>query len=111
MKVVRSLLLFVIALAMASCKPLSTEVTSQDCTASAVPAGFTRIFIGKPSHGGQQSGTSASDPLDGTTADKFDTILRTIAQGERPTWGTQKNIQPENLIVCMASGTFLTKGA
>src|SRR5580765_1849765 len=102
--------LLALILALVSCKPLAPEVKSQDCTVPAVPAGFTRIFIGAPARGGQQSGTSAKDPLDGTTADKFDTILRTIAQGERPTWGTQKNIAPENLIVCMASGTFQTNG-
>jgi len=97
-------------LALVSCKPLTPEVTSQDCTVPTVPADFTRIFIGTPARGGQQSGTSANDPLDGTTADKFDTILRTIAEGERPTWGAQKNIAPENLIVCIASGTFQTNG-
>jgi hypothetical protein len=100
-----------LALAMASCKPLSSpEVISQDCTVAAAPANFTRIFIGTPAHGGSQSGTSANDPLDGTTAQKFDTILRSIAEGERPTWGTQRNIAPENLIVCIASGTFQTEG-
>ncbi len=75
-----------------------------------MPSGFTRIYIGAPARGGQQSGTSAKDPLDGTTADKFDSILRTIAQGELPTWGSQKNIAAENLIVCVASGTFQTNG-
>jgi hypothetical protein len=101
----------VLALAMASCKPLSSpEVISQDCTVAAAPANFTRIFIGTPAHGGSQSGTSAKDPLDGTTAQKFDTILRSIAEGEHPTWGAQRNIAPENLIVCLASGTFQTEG-
>jgi len=101
----------VLLLVLASCKPLSSpEVTSQDCTVAAAPANFTRIFIGTPAHGGTQSGTSAKDPLDGATAQKFDTILRSIAEGERPTWGTQRNIAPENLIVCIASGTFQTEG-
>ncbi|HEX4604890.1 MAG TPA: hypothetical protein VH724_12905 [Candidatus Angelobacter sp.] len=100
----------VLILALASCKPLTPEVTSRDCTVPAVPTGFTRIFIGAPARGGQQTGVSANDPLDGTTADKFDTVLRTIAEGEHPTWGAQKNIAPENLIVCMASGTFQTNG-
>ena len=100
-----------LALILTSCKPLSSpEVTSQDCTVAAAPANFTRIFIGTPAHGGTQSGASAKDPLDGTTAQKFDTILRSIAEGERPTWGTQRNIAPENLIVCIASGTFQTEG-
>jgi hypothetical protein len=99
-----------LVLALVSCKPLTPEVTSRDCTVAAVPANFTRIFIGAPARGGQQSGTSAKDPLDGTSAEKFDTILRTIAEGQRPTWGTQKNIPQENLIVCIASGTFQTNG-
>ncbi|HLK54698.1 MAG TPA: hypothetical protein VKU42_14650, partial [Candidatus Angelobacter sp.] len=96
-------------LALVSCMPLDPEVISQDCIVP-VPANFTRIFIGSPARGGQQAGTSADDPLDGTSADKFDTILRTIAEGQQPTWGTQKNIPPENLIVCLASGTFQTNG-
>ena len=100
----------VLALALASCKPLAHDVISQDCAVAAAPANFTRIFIGTPAHGGMQSGTSAKDPLDGTTAQKFDTILRSIAEGQHPTWGTQQNIGPQNLIVCIASGTFQTEG-
>lgn len=110
MKPVRFVLLPAFVLALVSCKPLVPEVTSQDCTVSAVPADFTRIFIGVPARGGQQPGTSAKDPLDGTSADKFDAILRTIAEGQHPTWGAQKNIAQENLIVCIASGTFQTNG-
>lgn len=110
MKLARLLLLPAIISALVSCKPLVPEVTSQDCAVSTVPADFTRIFIGAPARGGQQSGVSASDPLDGTSADKFDTILRTIAEGQRPTWGTQKNIPPQNLIVCLDRGTFQTNG-
>jgi len=92
-----------------SCKPLSTKVTSQDCRAAA-PAKFTRIYIGMPAHGGQGSGTSFDDPLDGSTAEKFDTILRSIAEGQNPTWGAQSNIASENLVVCLDSGTFQTEG-
>ncbi|MGC2695845.1 MAG: hypothetical protein WA738_08640 [Candidatus Angelobacter sp.] len=98
----------VVILTLVSCKPLFREVTSQDCTV-AVPAGFTRIYIGTQAHG-PMSGTSFDDPLDGSTAEKFDTILRSIAEGQHPTWGTQSNIAPENLIVCMTSGTFQTNG-
>ena len=101
----------VLALALASCKPLHPpEVISHDCAVPAAPAGFTRIFIGKPSSRGSQSGVSAKDPLDGTTAAKFDAILRSIAEGEHPTWGAQKDIGPQNLIVCIAGGTFQTEG-
>jgi hypothetical protein len=96
-------------LALASCRGMSPEVTSQDCVVP-VPAGFTRIFIGQPAKGGQQSGTSFDDPLDGSTAEKFDAILSTISLGQHPAWGSQTNIAAENLIVCLASGTFHTNG-
>ncbi len=110
MKVPRFVVLAALILALTSCMQLqSPEVTSQDCTVP-VPAGFTRIFIGMPGSGSRQSGTSFDDPLDGSTADKFDTILRTISEGQHPTWGTQTNIAPQNLIVCLASGTFQTRG-
>jgi hypothetical protein len=36
---------------MTSCKPLTPEVVSQDCTVAAAPAGFTRIYIGAPAGG------------------------------------------------------------
>ena len=98
-----------LALAFVSCKPPAPKVSSQDCVA-ATPANFTRIYIGTPEHGGQQSGTSFDDPLDGTTAAKFDTILRSIVEGQNPSWGAQRNIASENLIVCLASGTFQTEG-
>lgn len=82
---------------------------SPDCQGAA-PTGFTRIFIGKPASKGSQSGISANDPLDGTTAERFDAILRTISQGQLPTWGAQKDIAPENLVVCIANGAFKTNG-
>jgi hypothetical protein len=99
-----------LVLALTGClRPQDPEVTSQDCVGAA-PAGFTRIFIGTPAKGGQQAGTSFDDPLDGTTADKFDAILRSISEGGHPTLGAQTNIAPTNLIVCLASGTFQTNG-
>lgn len=110
MKVPHFVVLAPLVLSLTSCMQLKTpEVTSQDCTV-AVPQGSTRIFIGPSARSGQPSGTSFDDPLDGSTADKFDTILRTISEGQRPTWGSQSNIAPQNLIVCLASGTFHTRG-
>lgn len=110
MKVPHFVALAPLVLLLTSCMQLKTpEVTSQDCTV-AVPQGSTRIFIGPTARSGQPSGTSFDDPLDGSTADKFDTILRTISEGQHPTWGSQSNIAPENLIVCLASGTFHTRG-
>lgn len=82
-----------------------------DCQANTVlPAGFTRVFIA--AHGSKDgSGKAASDPRDGSTADKFDGILRCFAEGcsssSHPTGGTNKT---DNLIVCMSPGTFQTKG-
>jgi hypothetical protein len=42
--------------------------------------------------------------------EKFDAILRTIVEGKHPTWGAQQNIGPENVVVCINSGTFATDG-
>lgn len=105
----RIIYLLPVALLFASCISPPSGFPSSDCT-DAVPTQFTRIYIGAPSPGGRQSGTSAQDPLDGTTAEKFDTILRTIAEGQRPSWGTQSRIPPQNLIVCINPGVFRTSG-
>jgi hypothetical protein len=109
MKLALTVFFVLLVLALVSCKPLSTKVTSQDCRAAA-SANFTRIYIGTPAHRGHGAGTSFDDPLDGTTAEKFDTILRSIAEGQNPTWGAQRNIASENVIVCLDSGTFQTEG-
>jgi hypothetical protein len=101
-------LAFLFGLTSVGCVPFHS-FPSPDCQGTA-PAGFTRIFVGRPASKGSHSGISADDPLDGTTADKFDTILRTISQGQFPTWGAQKNIGPENLVVCVMNGTFATNG-
>ncbi len=97
-----------LALLCTGCVPFHA-FPSPDCQGTA-PAAFTRIFVGKPASQGSHSGISADDPLDGTTADKFDAILRTISEGQLPTWGAQKNIEPENLVVCVMNGTFETNG-
>src|SRR6476660_6295047 len=110
MKLARLVFPPALILTLVSCRLSAPEVISQDCKVNAVPAGFTRIFISNSAHGGQPSGTTADDPLDGSSAAKFDFILRTIAEGQRPTWGTQTNIAPQNLIVCLSSGTFQTNG-
>lgn len=98
-----------VALTCTGCIGLKPDFPSSDCRGAA-PAGFTRIFIGAPAPKGSQSGTSADDPLDGKTAEKFDAILRSIVEGKFPTWGAQQNIGPENVVVCIASGTFATNG-
>jgi hypothetical protein len=89
---------------------------SSDCTLKKLPEDFSRIFISstppalkpaavklKRSHpttsanqGG--SGTSA-DPYDGSTAEKFDGILRSRSEANQ-----------QNLIVCIGPGKFQTEG-
>ncbi len=77
---------------------------SSDCTVKTLPQGFSRIFIafkptgtaGATSKGG--SGT-VKDPFDGSTAEKFDTILRARSEANQ-----------QNLIVCIGPGTYETEG-
>ncbi len=75
-----------------------------DCTARSTPQGFSRIFItsdGASSRRGSQKslGSTASDPYDGSTAEKFDAILRSRSEASQ-----------QNLIVCIGPGTFKTEG-
>jgi hypothetical protein len=96
---------------------------SSDCTVKELPQGFSRVFISfkpialkpisskpiashantsKPSTpaAGQQGGSgTASDPYDGSTAEKFDSILRARSEANQ-----------QNLIVCIGPGTFQTEG-
>jgi hypothetical protein len=84
---------------------------STEC-GGATPAGFSRIYIGAPTSG-SGNGT-ASNPFDGTTAVKFDGLLRSISEQTAPI-----PINPEtgtaygrtNLIVCLAGRTFQTYGS
>jgi hypothetical protein len=90
---------------------------SSDCTIKELPQGFSRIFIAfkpisKPadSHAnpsrpnasaiGHEAGSgTANDPYDGSTAQKFDGILRSRSEALQ-----------QNLIVCIGPGTFETEG-
>lgn len=77
---------------------------SSDCTAKSTPQGFSRIFIasdaGSHHRGNQKSlGSTANNPYDGSTAEKFDTILRSKSEANQ-----------QNLIVCIGPGTFKTEG-
>ena len=74
-----------------------SDFASQDCSGQ-VPAGYTRIFIADRNDGKPGTG-SPSDPFDGSTAEKFDTILRSRSESA-----------VHQLIVCIAPGTFQTEG-
>ena len=71
---------------------------STDCTTKKPPQDFSRIFISYYSKG-QAGAGSANDPYDGSTAEKFDAILRDRSEGNQ-----------QNLIVCIGPGTFQTEG-
>jgi hypothetical protein len=75
-----------------------SDFRSQDCSGS-VPAGYTRIFIADR-HDGKPGTGSPSDPFDGSTADKFDKLLRSRSEGG-----------VTHLIVCIGPGTFQTEGS
>jgi hypothetical protein len=72
---------------------------SPDCQSAAPPKDFSRVFIALRKDGERGSGT-AGDPFDGSTAERFDTLLRTRSEAKE-----------HNLIVCLGQGTFHTDGA
>ena len=75
-----------------------------------ISLGFSRIYIGLR-NGTDGSGKSPQDARDGSTADNFDRILRCYSEGcGDPTNATEHVKKTENLIVCLSSGTFRTKG-
>jgi hypothetical protein len=70
---------------------------SSDCHGP-VPFGYTRLFIAYRSD--RKSGTgTASDPFDGNTPQKFDTLLRSRSEAG-----------VTNLVVCIGPGAFQTQG-
>jgi hypothetical protein len=74
-----------------------SEFRSQDCS-GAVPAGHTLIFVADRRDGKPGTG-SPSDPFDGSTAEKLDTLLRSRSESG-----------VTNLVVCIGPGTFQTQG-
>lgn len=77
---------------------------SSDCTVKTLPQGFSRIFIafkpaGSTTSAHKDGSGKLNDPFDGSTAEKFDTILRARSEA---------NLQ--NLIVCIGPGTYETEG-
>lgn len=76
---------------------LQSDFASSDCSGPS-PAGFTRIFIAYRSDGNPGTGI-VSDPFDGSSPDKFDTLLRTRSESG-----------VTHLIVCMGPGVYQTDG-
>ncbi|PYP84760.1 MAG: hypothetical protein DMG65_21920 [Candidatus Angelobacter sp. Gp1-AA117] len=78
-------------------KGIGVPEISSECSGATRP-GFSRIFIALRTDGHPGSGT-ARDPLDGSTPQKFDTVLRARSEAKQ-----------QNLIVCIGPGTFKTEG-
>ena len=91
---------------------VETTGASTDCqSASAVNPGFTRVYIGLR-NGQDGSGKSSDDARDGSSAEKFDRILRCYSEGCSDPSLPQKSIfKTDNLIVCLGPGTFQTEGS
>jgi hypothetical protein len=93
-------------------KPTSAEASAADCSApvSALPAGTTRVYIAlRNGHDG--SGKSPSDARDGSSAADFDRILRCYSEGCSDPDPKKAVARTENLIVCLGTGKFESKGA
>lgn len=72
--------------------------SSADCEPNFDRKDYTRIFIALRSD--EKAGTGTlDDPFDGSTAQKFDTILRSRSEAGR-----------QNLVVCIGPGSFQTEG-
>jgi hypothetical protein len=78
--------------------PAPAANLSDDCAAKSPPRNFSRIFIALRPGSKAGSGT-ASDPYDGSTAERFDALLRSRSEANQ-----------QNLIVCIGPGTFQTEG-
>jgi hypothetical protein len=89
-----------------------TGAPSADCSveAAALPKNASRVYIALR-NGKDGSGLSMDDARDGSTAAAFDTILRCYSEGCPNAQNPSRSVaRTENLIVCLARGTFLTLG-
>jgi hypothetical protein len=75
-----------------------SDFKTEDCSGASLPAGYTRIFIAERTDGKVGTG-SVSDPYDGSSAEKLDTLLRGRSESG-----------VANLIICIGPGTFQTEG-
>lgn len=83
---------------------------ANDCKPDmSVRSGFKRIYIALR-NGRDGSGKTLEDARDGSTAERFDRILRCYVEGCSDADPRKSVPKTENLIVCLAPGTFRTKG-
>jgi hypothetical protein len=86
---------------------------SNECvTTTPVPPSFTRIYLGVPPSTPPPTplGTGPDNPFDVTSPDKFDDLLRKISEQDNPVTLNGTAVGPTNLTVCIAPGTFQTRG-
>jgi hypothetical protein len=76
---------------------LQSDFSSPDCSGPS-PTGYTSIFVADRRDGTPGTG-GPSDAFDGSTSEKFDTLLRSRSESG-----------VTNLIVCIGPGTFQTEG-
>lgn len=89
-------------------KPRAAVATGCDA-ATRLPAGFTRVYIALNKKDG--SGQSPEEARDGSSAEKFDRILRCYSEGCADPAAPHRSIsKTENLVVCLGPGTFQTEG-
>lgn len=78
--------------------------------AAPVPPGFTRVYIALR-NAKDSSGRSPEDARDGSSAEKFDRILRCYSEGCADPAAPNRAIpKTENLVVCLGPGRFQTEG-
>jgi hypothetical protein len=87
------------------------QVGAIDCESNTmVPPGFARVHIALR-RGKDGTGKTAEDARDGSTAEKFDRILRCYSEGCGDPAAPHKTLKKtDNLIVCLGPGTFQTDG-
>ena len=87
-----------------------SPLVATDCKPeTVVHPGFKRIYIALR-NGRDGSGKSEVDARDGSSAEKFDRILRCYAEGCSGPAPGKSVAKTENLIVCLGPGTFRTRG-
>src|SRR5258708_7221508 len=98
--------------ASASRPDLDRNAISAACTMphSALPPGTTRVYIALR-NGVDGTGKAPSSARDGSTAARFDSILRCYAEGCHDGSNPDKSVpKTEKLTVCLGPGVFQTKG-
>jgi hypothetical protein len=93
-------------------QPASASIEHSGCRAGArLDSRSKRVYIALR-NGKDGSGKSLEDARDGSSAERFDRILRCYSEGCADPAAPHRSVpKTENLIVCLGPGTFQTEGA